>query len=105
MPDKYLGENRFLFIDTPLGADKILITSFTGREAISEPFHFRLELVSEDAKIKFDDIIGKKVTFGVNGEQSTERREINGVVLSFSQLPTVNRLPATRPKWCRRCGC
>jgi uncharacterized protein involved in type VI secretion and phage assembly len=38
MPDRYTQETRFLFVDTPLGPNKLLLESYTGHEAISELF-------------------------------------------------------------------
>ena len=32
----YLEANRFLYLDTPLGANKLLLGSFRGQEAISQ---------------------------------------------------------------------
>ena len=49
MADRYLEENRFLYINSSLGADELLLESFTGEEAISHLFSFQLELWSENA--------------------------------------------------------
>ncbi len=83
-------KDRLLLLNTPLGADKLLLHSFTGSEAISEPFHFHLNLRSEDSDIKFDDIVGKKVTFGIKMYDGDERY-FNGFVRHFAQLPPEQR--------------
>ncbi|MCC7497231.1 MAG: type VI secretion system tip protein VgrG [Bryobacterales bacterium] len=92
MAGNLLGQNRSLFLKTPLGENKLLIASFTGREAISEPFHFHLEMISEDPKIAFQDLIGKKVTFGLMGENEAPALTLNGVVVSLTQLPSSFRI-------------
>ena len=48
---------RFIAIDTPLGPDELLLTSFKGIEAISELFRFELDLWSENHGIVFNDIL------------------------------------------------
>jgi len=96
MADRYLEENRFLYINSSLGADELLLESFTGEEAISHLFSFQLELWSENAGIKFEDILGQGISFGVNGPEGGEPRHINGIVTSFTQLPGTFRLSRYR---------
>ena len=55
--------NRQLRVNTPLGADKLLIVEMSGREAISELFHYQLTLLAENATtVEFDKLIGKPIT-------------------------------------------
>ncbi|HZX47834.1 MAG TPA: type VI secretion system tip protein TssI/VgrG [Nitrospirota bacterium] len=80
----FTQENRFITIDTPLGADVLLLTRISGTEGLSYPFSYSLDLISENHKISFKDIIGKNVTVSLvlaNGE----KRFINGIVSCFSQ--------------------
>jgi type VI secretion system secreted protein VgrG len=92
MPDRYTQETRFLFVDTPLGPNKLLLESYTGHEAISELFSFQLELLSEDQKINFASLLGSKISFGVNGPDGTQKRHIQGIVTAFAQLPSRERV-------------
>lgn len=97
MPDKYLEENRYLFIDSKLGKNELLLESFTGSEGISQLFCFQLELLSENKRIKFEDILGKEVSFGVAGPDSNDSpRCIHGIVTAFAQLPDTNRFSRYR---------
>ncbi len=96
MADRYLEENRFLYISSSLGPDELLLESFTGGEAISHLFSFQLELWSENAAIKFEDILGQGISFGVIGPSGCEPRHINGIVTSFTQLPGTFRLSRYR---------
>ena len=73
---------RLISVDTPLGADRLLLLRYSGSESISSPFSFELELLSQQA-VSFEDIVGKPVTITValgGGE-----RYINGVVSRFGQ--------------------
>lgn len=73
---------RWLEIDTPLGKDVLILTSFSGEEALSRPFSFRLELVSQKEQIEASEILGKRITFSIqlaNGR----RRVFNGIVRTF----------------------
>ena len=81
----YTQANRLIAIDTPLGTDVLLLRRVSGQEGISQLFTFELDLLSTDASIKFEDIIGKNVTIRVViGED--EERFFNGFISRFSQL-------------------
>ncbi len=94
--DRYVGENRFLFLETPLGPDKLLLESYSGQEGISQLFSFQLELLSEDHRIDFGGLLGQKVHFGVAGPEGSTRRHIHGIVTSFAQLPSRERFARYR---------
>ena len=64
MPAKvgYTQANRALKIDTPLGADALMLREISGQEAISELFRYQLDLVSEDEALDLEALLGKAVT-------------------------------------------
>jgi type VI secretion system secreted protein VgrG len=74
---------RALRIDTPLGADALLLRSFSGQEAVSQLFRFQLELLSEHDDIDFDSIVGKNVT--VHLQIVDSERNLNGFISRFAQ--------------------
>ena len=88
----YTEKNHLLLLDTPLGADKLLLHAYSGIEALSEPFRFILTIRSEDYNVNFDDIVGQKVTFGVKTYEAGQPRYLNGYVRTFVQLPGDERL-------------
>jgi type VI secretion system secreted protein VgrG len=97
MPEKYLEENRYLFIQSKLGPNELLLESFTGTEGISQLFCFQLELLSENRRIKFEEILGQEVSFGVQGSETDDPpRHIHGIVTAFAQLPDTARLSRYR---------
>ena len=75
---------RQIAIDTPLGEDALLLRSFQGQEALSRLFTFHLDLVSEDASIKYEDIVGQAVTVRLS-LADTSQRYWNGYVSRFVQ--------------------
>ena len=82
---KYSQAGRTISIATSLGDDVLLLESFAGHEAISEPFHFRLDLLTESATpIAFDGLLGEKVTIALALPDGSAR-PINGVVVRLSQ--------------------
>ncbi len=85
-------QNRFLSLDTALGPNKLLLRSFTGREAISQLFRFDLDMLSEDFNIDFDKVIGSKMTIGLQLSDGISRRYFHGIVSRFVQLPQDGRL-------------
>ncbi len=97
MAEKFLEENRFLYMETKLGKNELLLESFTGSEGISQLFSFQLELLSENRRIQFEDVLGKEVSFGVVGPDPAEPpRCIHGIMTAFSQLPDTRRLSRYR---------
>ncbi|MFN7921096.1 MAG: type VI secretion system tip protein TssI/VgrG [Bryobacteraceae bacterium] len=84
MPGDYTSVNRLLRLSTPLGADKLILTGFTGTEELSRLFRFQLDVVSLDRNIAFDSIVGKNLTFGLELHDGSVRH-FNGFVSRFSQ--------------------
>lgn len=80
----YTQDTRLIGITTPLGKDVLLLREFSGRESISQLSAFDLDLLSKDPEIKFEDIIGKRVTLRVTLSQDKERY-FNGFISRFVQ--------------------
>src|SRR5258708_3758472 len=78
---------RFLYVDTPLGPDKLLLRGFSGHEGISQMFEFHLDCMAENTTtIDFDKVVGQKVSFGIQGaEQRMQPRHFHGTVVEMSQ--------------------
>jgi type VI secretion system secreted protein VgrG len=87
--------HRRIAISTPLGKDVLLLRGFTGSEAISQLFHFDLDLLSENDSIKFQDVVGKNVTLRIYDAAGGERHW-NGFISRFSQGAQDRRLTAYR---------
>src|SRR5580658_5304571 len=59
----YTDTLRTIQLTTPLGANKLIATSFQGREAISELFFFHLDTMTEATDvIAFDSLLGQNIT-------------------------------------------
>jgi type VI secretion system secreted protein VgrG len=87
----WVQSDRFLNLQTTLGDNKFLLRAFTGREGISQLFHFHLDLLSDDPAINFDDIVGQNVSFAVRLADTSKERCFNGYISRFSQLPGEER--------------
>src|SRR3954468_21522175 len=82
---KYSQAKRPIAVSTPLGTDVLLLQGFSGTEALSRLFHFRLELLAESTRdIAFDGILGQKITVSVQLPGGSARY-FNGIVNRFSQ--------------------
>jgi type VI secretion system secreted protein VgrG len=79
----YTQAGRLISVTTPLGDDKLLLTGFTGHEAISRLFRFHLSTLSEDTAIDFTTIIGQSVTINVT-QFDDSQRYFNGIVNHFA---------------------
>jgi type VI secretion system secreted protein VgrG len=75
---------QHITITTPLGANKLLLRSFQGEEALSKPFYFSVQMQSEEQTLDFSAIVGKSATIAVELEDGTSRY-INGIVGRFMQ--------------------
>ncbi len=84
MPPKYKQAGRLLELTTPLGTDVLLLQSLEGEEAISHLFSFRLHLLSENANIKYEDIVGQNVSIAIRVGKD-KKRYIHGQVSQFAQ--------------------
>jgi type VI secretion system secreted protein VgrG len=81
--------NRQLGIDTSLGRDALLLTSFTGSEEISRLFSFKLTMLSVHGSIDPKKIVGHNVTFWVR-DRAGGLRHFNGFVSQFAAGPPAN---------------
>ena len=80
----YTQANRRIAINTSLGEDVLLLTSFSGSEGLSRPFHFEVEMISEREDLAFESIVGENATVRVTLADGSERH-FNGFVNRFSQ--------------------
>lgn len=76
--------NRPIQISTTLGADVLLLAGFSGREAISEPFEFKVRMLSESGDIAAKDILRTAATISIQ-LPSGKLRYLNGVFRDFSR--------------------
>ena len=89
----FTQETHRIAITSPLGQDVLLLRGFSGSEAISQLFHFDLDLLSENDSVKFQDVVGKNVTLHINTADGS-KRYCNGFISRFSQGPQERRLSA-----------
>ncbi|MDB6009613.1 MAG: tssI [Gammaproteobacteria bacterium] len=94
-------ESRSFELKTPLGKDVLLLRQMSGTEALSQPFLWDLDLLSEKGDINPDELLGQKVSVSLtlpNGKQ----RFFHGYVSEFSQggwLQRYYRYRATVRPW------
>ena len=59
----YVQADRPLKVTTPLGADILLLRGLSGYEAVSQLFHFQLDLMAENGtSVPFDKLLGQKIS-------------------------------------------
>jgi len=71
-----------LSLTTPLGKDALILQEFSGTESLSQPFSFRLDMVSEQQSIAPNLLLGKSVTWSVAGPAG-DLRHFCGIVREF----------------------
>jgi type VI secretion system secreted protein VgrG len=76
--------HRILTFESPLGKDVLLAERLNGVEGISELFSYQLELLAGiDSDVDPKDIVGKKVSVGIEADDNGTKRYISGIVSSF----------------------
>ena len=83
-------DRRLLQIETSLGKDKLLLTSLTGQEAISELFSYEVEMLSIDHAIPPESLIGDKVKLVITTEDG-KTRPIHAMVAQWRAGPLIGR--------------
>jgi type VI secretion system secreted protein VgrG len=81
----YSQATRQMEVLTPLGPQALLLSGFLGREAISQLFHFDLDLLAENHRdIPFDKLLGQKITVRL-ALTGGKNRYFNGLVSRLTQ--------------------
>jgi type VI secretion system secreted protein VgrG len=81
----YTQTNLLLKVTTPLGKDRLLLVALQGHEAISELFHFRLDLLAErSAPVPFDRVLGQSATVEL-ALPGGRKRFFNGIIQRLTQ--------------------
>ena len=83
MPD-YSQSDRPFRVDTPLGKDVLLLEGFTGKETVSRPFGYTLQLFSTQEDLDPLKLLREKVRVTVELPDGSERT-IHGKVSRFIQ--------------------
>lgn len=82
------------FTSSALDEDKLQITALNGREEISQPYSFELELASQDSSIDFATLLEKRATIHIkksvktagSGALAVTTLKIHGWLASFEQV-------------------
>jgi len=73
-------------LETPLGADKLIVSRFEASERVSQLYACRLELISKDLQVDFKAILGKAALLTI-APPGGSKRHLHGIVTRFAQLP------------------
>lgn len=74
---------RTATVATTLGDDVLLFFSMAAREALSSPFLYEVEMLSEKDNIKLESLLGEPISIGLETRQGSYR-EFNGIVTDFA---------------------
>ena len=74
-----------LTLTTPLGSNVLLLTGFSGMEAISQLFNFQLDLAApSDTAVPFEQLLGQPFTLALSSK-GRQVRYFSGICASFSE--------------------
>ena len=74
---------RTATVATTLGDDVLLFFSMAAREALSSPFLYEVEMLSEKDNIKLESLLGEPISIGLETREGAYR-EFNGIVTDFA---------------------
>lgn len=84
--------HRRVRVNSSLGTDVLLFRRMLASEAISEPFEISLDLLSENAEIKGDQLLGRAMTVAFDPTaDGAQTRPFHGLVSRFSYRGTIDR--------------
>ena len=92
---KYSQTKRPMKVSTVLGEDVLLLEGFAGEEAVSAPFHFTLDLLSEDTAVDGQQVLRTPVAVTLE-LPSGGQRLIHGLISRFAQLDRRGELTVYR---------
>ncbi|MCC7373197.1 MAG: type VI secretion system tip protein VgrG [Verrucomicrobiales bacterium] len=81
----FTQRNRLAAIISPLGEDALGLISFQGRESISQPFEYVAQVISRDANLDFDKLVGAPVMLRLETMRGG-RRFFSGIVNRLEQV-------------------
>lgn len=83
-PIKPADQADFVFRVGEFDVDKLKVLRFTGREALSELYRFRIELISDEVDVSAADILGKSAELA--WETAGGRRHCHGIISRFGRI-------------------
>jgi type VI secretion system secreted protein VgrG len=87
----FTQRNRLISIETPLGPDDLGLVGFTGSEELGRLFQYNVEMVSDNLKISFDDLIGQKASIRLETTKGQQPRYFHGYISRMTQLASRGR--------------
>ena len=87
MTEPLTQDGRLIALETALGKDRLLLTAVTANEALSQPFLYELDAISEDVAIEAKQLVGLEVGIRL-GLARGSRRRLHGIVSRFLAGPT-----------------
>ncbi len=81
----FTQENRPIAINTPLGADKLLLRQFSYEENMSEGFEVFAFVQATDQALDFNQLLGMPVVIRMKLDKGGGFRFLHGLVATFQQ--------------------
>src|SRR5580765_1268864 len=75
--------DKSIWVTTPLGEGAVVFERMTGHEGLGRPFEFEVTVLSRNAAIDAESLLGQPVTVSMQ-LSDTETRHFNGIVTQFS---------------------
>ncbi len=90
-----MQQSRLVAVDSPFGGDAVVFRRLEGREELGRPFEYRVDLLSEDPELRFEEALGRPLSVRM-ALPDDGTRYFHGLVTDFTQLPGEGRFHAYR---------
>jgi type VI secretion system secreted protein VgrG len=95
MNDELIQDLRVASLMTPLGANKLALARFEGYEGLSELFEFRVDALSRQASVDFNQLLGRNCTVTAVTYKDP-KRYFDGILVEAQSLGMVDDLYSYR---------
>jgi type VI secretion system secreted protein VgrG len=96
MLDLFNAESRFLFSSEKFDGTQFGVVKLDGYEAISQPFHFELQMVSTVKDIDFDEMLYSNATIKIRSHDLQTSVPYHGIVAEFEQMSIIGNFAMYR---------
>ncbi|MEQ4574429.1 MAG: type VI secretion system tip protein TssI/VgrG [Gammaproteobacteria bacterium] len=87
-------DRRLIRVDTVLDPDTFLVKRFEGSEAVSEPFSYRIDLLSGQSRLELKQLVGQPLRLQLGDEFGG--RSVHGYVREFASTGSEAQLSSYR---------
>ena len=84
---------RILQLYTHLSSHPVYLTKIQGHEGFCQLPFYQIHLATQQTLGNVRELIGKQISFGINGSAQQKGRDFNGIIKSISEISNLTATP------------